>query len=182
MMAVMDSPGKARYMRAAAAGTCKISRIWSKTIHKPKRGGRQMRKFYIVMFGTLMLMPVMAEAELAKLTVTIRGLEPATGTLEVSLFNSADTFLKKPLLQNSEPVEGQEEITSEFTGLTDGDYAVVVVHDENDNGVLDTGFLGFGGESYGYSNNAYSWLARPSFDAAHFTIGTEDQQIEIDLD
>jgi len=141
-----------------------------------------MRSRHVAILGTLMLMPVLAQAQLAKLTVTIRGLEPATGKLEVSLFNSAESFLKKPLLQNSEPVDGNEEITTEFVGLVEGDYAVVVVHDENDNGVLDTGFLGFGGESYGYSNNAFSWLGRPSFNAARFTVGSEDQKIVIDLD
>jgi len=140
-----------------------------------------MRSRHVAILGTLILMPVMAQAQLAKLSVTIRGLEPATGKLEVSLFNSAESFLKKPLLQNSEPVDGNEE-TTEFVGLVEGEYAVVVVHDENDNGVLDTGFLGFGGESYGYSNNAFSWLGRPSFNAARFTVGAEDQEIVIDLD
>jgi len=141
-----------------------------------------MKKSYIVILGALLLMPLLAEAELAKLTVTIRGLVPATGTVEISVFNSAESFLHKPVLQKSEPVDGKGEITAEFFGMVEGNYAVVAVHDENDNGALDTGFLGFGGESYGYSNDAFSWLGRPGFDAARFAIGAEDVEIFIDLD
>jgi uncharacterized protein (DUF2141 family) len=57
----------------------------------------------------------------------------------------------------------------------------VVVHDENDNGAYDSGFLGFGGESLGYSNNARSWLGRPDFDDAKLSIGAEGAEIEISL-
>jgi uncharacterized protein (DUF2141 family) len=141
-----------------------------------------MQKSHIAILGALLLMPVMAKAELAKLTVTVRGLVPATGTVEISVFNSAESFLHKPVLQKSEPVDGKGEITAEFSGMVEGDYAVVAVHDENDNGVLDTGFLGFGGESFGYSNDAFSWLGRPSFDAARFAVGAKDQDIVIVLD
>ena len=141
-----------------------------------------MQKSYIAILGALLLAPLLAEAELAKLTVTVRGLAPATGTVEISVFNSSESFLHQPVLQQTAPVDGKDEITAEFFGMAEGDYAVVAVHDENDNGALDTGFLGFGGESFGYSNDAFSWLGRPGFDAARFAIGTEDVEILIDLD
>ncbi len=141
-----------------------------------------MKRSCIAMLATLMLMPLLAEAQLTRLTVTVHGLAPATGTLEVSLFNSAETFMHKPFLQKSKPVAGKEEITVEFAGLLQGEYAVVAVHDENGNGVLDTGFLGFGGESFGYSNDATAWLGRPDFATARFTVGTDDVEIVIHLD
>ena len=140
-----------------------------------------MRKICVALLGTLMLVPLLAEAQLPHLTVTVRGLKPTTGTIEVSVFNSADGFLKKPVVQKSKPVDGQAEIAVKFAGLSNGDYAVVVVHDANGNGVLDTGFLGFGGEQYGYSNDASSWLGRPSFNQARITIGEEDKEIVINL-
>src|SRR3989304_4457747 len=103
-----------------------------------------MKRSWMVMLASL-LMPLLAEAQLSRLTVTVHGLVPATGTLEVSLFNSAETFMHQPFLQRSVPVTGKEEITVEFAGMLEGEYAVVAVHDENGNGLLDTGFLGFGG-------------------------------------
>jgi uncharacterized protein (DUF2141 family) len=76
--------------------------------------------------------------------------------------------------------EGQFEV--EFSGLPDGEYAVVVVHDANDNGKLDSGFLGFGGENYGYSNNVKPWFGRPDFEDAKFTVDQPETVVEIDFD
>jgi len=141
-----------------------------------------MRKICTVLIGSLMLTPLLAKAELAHLNVTVRGLKPATGTIEVSVFNSAETFMKRPVLQKSKRLKGEAELTVKFAGLSNGDYAVVVVHDANGNGVLDTGFLGFGGEQYGYSNDASSWWGRPSFKQASFSLGAEGKEIVINLD
>lgn len=129
-----------------------------------------------------LLLPGIAHAQLARLTVHVQGLEPTTGTLEVSLFNSAETFMQKPMVQQSRPVNGNAELVFEFSGLLEGQYAAVAVHDENENGVLDNGFLGIGGESFGYSNDAGPWLGRPSFEAASFAVDTEDLEIAFQAD
>ena len=141
-----------------------------------------MKTTCLVLCATFCLIPFTARAELASLHVTVNGLEPTTGTVEVSLFNSEASFLKTPDLQQSGQVNGQESMSFSFAGLVEGDYAVVVVHDENDNGLLDTGFLGFGGESYGFSNDAVGWFGQPSFDQASFTVGKENLDIVINLD
>ena len=68
-----------------------------------------------------------------------------------------------------------------FTAVPVGEYAVVAVHDENDNGKLDTGLLGFGGEGYGFSNGVRPMLGWPDFEAAAFSV-TGDTRVEIELD
>jgi uncharacterized protein (DUF2141 family) len=136
-----------------------------------------------VLITTVMLLtPIFAQAQLAKLTVTVNGLNPTTGSVEVSVFNAEETFMQSPFLQQSQAVDENEQLEFEFAGLLDGDYAIVVVHDENDNGLLDTGFLGFGGESFAYSNDATSFLGRPSFESAKVSVGETDLTIEINLD
>ena len=125
-------------------------------------------------------MPV--SAELPSLKVTVTDAATTTGTVEVTLFNSSESFLKEAFLQQGGEVGENGTFVAEFAGLEEGDYAVVVVHDENDNGAYDSGFLGFGGESLGYSNNARSWLGRPDFDDAKLSIGAEGTEIEISLD
>jgi uncharacterized protein (DUF2141 family) len=141
-----------------------------------------MKRMTLIVLASLLLSPTLAEARLAKLTIIVRGIEPATGSIEVSLFNSAETFMRKAKLQRALAVDGKHELTIEFAALQEGEYAVVVVHDENGNGVLDTGFLGFGGEQFAFSNNARSWFLQPGFDAAKFTMGKEDREIVVDLD
>jgi len=153
-----------------------------------------MKKHHIAIATSLLLLPTLAEAQFltedpflendqwANLTVLVHGLKTKSGTVEVSLFDTADSFLKTPIVQQSVTVEENKEISTSFVDLLVGDYAIVVVHDENDDGVLDTGILGFGGESYGYSNNVKPWLGRPDFEAVKFTVSEEDLEIVISLE
>ena len=127
------------------------------------------------------LLPVTALAELPSLTVTVNGAEPA-GTLEISLFDSADNFLKQTYEQKPCKPADDGSCTVRFAALEEGEYAVVVVHDANDNKKLDNGFLGFGAEPFAYSNGATNPLfGRADFDDAKFTVDGATE-IEIRLD
>jgi len=127
------------------------------------------------------LSPALALAELPGVRVMVSNLSPVTGTVEVSLFDSAESFMVEPYLQQSGTASEDGSFETEFVSLPDGEYAVVVVHDANDNGKLDSGFLGFGGESYGYSNNASSWFGRPDFKDAKIMVNQPGTLVEIDL-
>ncbi len=124
-------------------------------------------------------MPV--SAELSSLKITVTEATTTTGTIEVTLFDSGESFLKKSFLQQGGKVDENGIFVAEFAGLEEGEYAVVVVHDENDNGAFDSGFLGFGGESLGYSNNVRPFLGRPDFDEVKLSIGPGQTEIEISL-
>jgi uncharacterized protein (DUF2141 family) len=128
------------------------------------------------------LSPALALAELPSIKVMVSNISPVTGTVEVSLFDSAESFLKEPFLQESGAAEEDGTFETEFVGLTEGEYAVVVVHDANDNGKLDNGFLGFNGESFGYSNNLKPWFGRPGFEKVKITVDLPGTLVEIDLD
>jgi uncharacterized protein (DUF2141 family) len=126
--------------------------------------------------------PGISDAALPSLTVHVRNALPPTGTVEVTLFNSEESFLKDIYLQQSGKANESGEFTVEFAGLEEGEYAVVVVHDENGNQLYDAGFMGFGSEGLGYSNNAWSWFGRPDFNEVKFIIDSEYTEIEIILD
>ena len=115
------------------------------------------------------------------LVVRIAGALPATGTVEISLFKNDEFYLKQPYLQNSGPLREDGTFNALFNELAEGEYAVVVVHDANDNQKLDTGFLGFGGESYAYSQNVQPWFGRPDFEDIAVTV-SGSTQIEISLE
>ncbi len=116
-----------------------------------------------------------------RLTVNVTGLAPETGKVEVSLFNSADDFMKKPFYQESGTPDADGKLQVRFLNVMEGTYGLVVVHDENSNGVYDSGFLGFGAEPVGYSNDAAPWLGRPSFEAVSFEVN-EDLEVTIKMD
>jgi uncharacterized protein (DUF2141 family) len=126
--------------------------------------------------------PRISAAALPSLTVHVRNALPPTGTVEVTLFNSEESFLKEIHLQQSGKANESGEFTAEFAGIEEGEYAVVVVHDENGNQIYDAGFLGFGTEGLGYSNNGWSWFGRPDFNEVKFTVDSEYTEIEIILD
>ena len=53
-----------------------------------------------------------------------------------------------------------------------GIYAVAVMHDENNNGKMDTNFLGIPKEGYCVSKNATGFMSAPSFSDAKFELNT----------
>lgn len=131
---------------------------------------------------SMLLLPTLTLAEQKTIKVQVHGVQPASGTLEISLFNSAENFMKEPHLQESLAVGEEGLLEAEFADLLDGEYAVVVVHDANDNGALDRGFLGIGGEGYGFSNDAMHWFGWPDFEDASFTVEGSETIVEINLD
>jgi uncharacterized protein (DUF2141 family) len=129
-----------------------------------------------------MLFPLLAHAELLTLKIVVTGVTPSTGQIETTVFNTSESFMKEPIMQETNPVTGEGDFVVSFFGLEPGEYAVVAVHDENDNGVLDTGFLGFGGESIAYSNDVKPFLGRPDFDETKVTVDAEHLEITINME
>jgi uncharacterized protein (DUF2141 family) len=141
-------------------------------------------KFITMVHAALLLAllsPVTLRAELPGVTVNVSNFPGTTGTVEVSLFDSAESFLVEPYLQQSGKVDESGSFETRFASLPAGVYAVVVVHDANDNGQLDAGFLGFGGEDYAYSNQVRPWIGRPDFDQVMFVVDETEVVVEIDL-
>lgn len=138
-----------------------------------------LRSTLLAIGATILLFPLCAKAALPTITVRVTHPGVTTGTVEVSLFNSAETFMKKPFLQFSGEPDKDGAYTATFSSVPEGEYAVVVVHDENNNGTLDRGFLGLGGESYAFSNGARPLFGWPDFDDAAFKV---DQSVEVDIE
>lgn len=144
-------------------------------------------KKLLAMLLVFCIFPIVGQAQLLKLTVNITGIDPAEGNLEVSLFDSEEDFLKKPWSQKVGKIAEDGTSTVSFSALPAGEIAVVVVHDANGNNKLDNGFLGFGAESFAYTENPenarwYRFLfGRPAFEEAVFEI-SESTEITISLD
>ena len=141
-----------------------------------------MKPTHLLIVLQLLAFSGIAHAELPGITLTVSGANPPTGRIEATLFNSPEGFLRDVFMQQSGDVAEDGTFTAEFVGLDEGEYAIVVVHDANDNGVYDAGLFGFGGEALGYSNGAWSLLGRPDFEDAKFTVNEAGQAVHIDLD
>ena len=122
----------------------------------------------------------------SELRVVIEGVRSDSGTIMVGLYDTSEGFAaaikhstEAGLLNDKgrcvgmalRAVAGVESIV--FADLPPRRYAVIVFHDENDNGRLDENAWGVPTEGYGFSNDAQGFLAAPSFDAAAVTLGDE---------
>ncbi|WP_339815452.1 DUF2141 domain-containing protein [uncultured Imperialibacter sp.] len=113
-----------------------------------------------------------------KLVVKVTNPGDLKGQVMVGLFDKEDNFLKKPVkgVSAKATAEGQELV---FENLPYGEYAVSVIHDENENGELDT-FLVIPTEPYGFSNNVMGKFGPPSFEQTKISF-KKDTSVEIKL-
>ena len=90
-------------------------------------------------------------AEEKKLTVQITNVTSEEGQIILVIYNSSENYDKRIAFQE---VKLKPEIDTVIfeTNLPDGEYLVMLVHDINNNGKLDTSFIGMPKEPVGLSN------------------------------
>jgi uncharacterized protein (DUF2141 family) len=119
-------------------------------------------------------------ASAADLSVQVGTIKTQQGQVWVSVFKSADTYLKASIQRTAVKADAAE-LRIAFKDLEPGDYAVTVHHDVNDNGKMDRNFIGMPSEPYGFSNNAMGSMGPPSFDQAKVKVPAEGRSIQIKL-
>jgi uncharacterized protein (DUF2141 family) len=131
--------------------------------------------------------PVRADATVEPgphvLVVTVKGIRNDTGQVLVSLFESEDGFpgeYAKARLCARHPASAGEAVV-ELQSVPAGRYAVAVLHDENGNEEVDTGFLGIPKEGAGVSNNPAPRMGPPAFEDAVFEYDGERMTLEVSL-
>jgi uncharacterized protein (DUF2141 family) len=107
------------------------------------------------------------------LTIHIKGFENNKGKILIALYDE-----KGKRVKGVEEVIVNQRAMASFGGLASGKYAVRVFQDENDNGKLDTGFMGIPKEKWGVSNNIKPLFSGPKFEDMIFEINA-DKSIEI---
>src|SRR5690348_18409554 len=98
-------------------------------------------RIYIALISVLGIIASSKLHAQAKLEVTVRNIKEAKGTIRVGLFTNENDFLKKAA-EGKVVKAKQGELTVVFENLKPGDYAVSVIHDENENGELDSNKIG----------------------------------------
>ena len=86
-----------------------------------------------------------------KLTVEITNVASEDGQIILAIYNSSENYDKRIAFQE---VKIKPEIDTVIfeTNVSDGEYLVMLVHDINNNGKLDTSFIGMPKEPVGLSN------------------------------
>ncbi len=129
-----------------------------------------------IALATVISAPVAA----ADLVIKISPVEKAAGKMMVAIYDSKDSFRKSTAQASAMPATtGKMQFT--FANLTAGDYAVLVYHDINDNGDLDTNMLGLPKEPWGASLEGKVLFGAPSWRKTQFTLDDDGKTISIFL-
>jgi uncharacterized protein (DUF2141 family) len=119
--------------------------------------------------------------EAGRLAVTVSSLRSDEGHVRLLLFAGGTGFPDEPgraVKRVSLPIKGRTARVV-FDGLPAGEYAISVIHDENDNEALDTGLFGIPSEGFGASNNPKIRRGPPQFSEAAFRVEEEGVAVQM---
>ena len=153
----------------------KVRRVWTWTRDRLKGGLMRVQSlrgvafFAVLVFANLPAMVPAQSSSCSGIHINVLGIRNSTGTIACGLFESPAGFPNEYLRYATRVMVTEIRDTQArcaFVGVRPGTYALAVVHDENRNGELDTNWLGFPTEGYGFSSDAKVGLSAPSFSAA----------------
>jgi uncharacterized protein (DUF2141 family) len=102
------------------------------------------------------------------LQVAVVGLRSDQGQVSCNLFTDRQQYPRGDAFKEVRTSIHKDSALCVFTEVPAGKYAIVVYHDENDNGHFDRNAFGMPMEGYGFSNNAAPLFDAPNFAAAAF--------------
>ena len=118
-----------------------------------------------------------------KLFIEIKGFKNNQGLVRIVLFDQHKGFPSEyqyGILSKSQPIDSSI-IFVTFDSISYGRYAISVLHDENNNGKMDTNFWGIPKEGYGVSNNINPAMRAPRFEEASFILEKSIKKLKISL-
>lgn len=121
-------------------------------------------------------------ANKASLTVKVENVSAKGGEIRIGLYDAQKFVTKgaKPDSGKIVPATPGETIIT-VRDIVPGDYGVKVFQDENKNGKIDTNFIGFPVEPYGFSHDAKLKMGLPAFDAVRVALKPGENTITITL-
>jgi uncharacterized protein (DUF2141 family) len=139
-----------------------------------------MKKFIVTLISLCLLSSWHLGRAQSTLAVTIKDIKNINGDILIGLYDSTSHFPRK--VDTGKVVKvTDKEMKITFAGLRPGNYAVSVLHDENQNKDLDTNKLGIPKEGYGFSNNVTGIIGPPSFGKARFYVPRGHSTITIKM-
>jgi uncharacterized protein (DUF2141 family) len=118
-----------------------------------------------------------------RLVVPITNLRTDRGNIPIALYRGAEGYGEPSRAHAADtvPIRGfgtDFRAAATFEKLPPGDYALVVLHDENGDGIMNTSF-GFPQEGFGSSNNPRPKFGPPSFAETKFHIAGDTRERRI---
>ena len=121
-------------------------------------------------------------SDVQSVKVVVSALVSTESTVKLYFYNAPDKFLKRGQYAFSRAVKpaGKREISLPVD-LPQGEWAVAITQDINNNDKLDKNFLGIPTEPYAFSNNVRPTLAPPEFHECKFMVSEPGKVVSIVL-
>ncbi len=136
-----------------------------------------IRPLATLLFLALSALPATA----GELRVRVLGLASEAGTVQVALYNSAESYKVSKALAGQFAPARKAGVSAVFSDLPPGNYALAVFHDLNGNDELDSNLMGIPNEPYGFSRNARGRFGPPTFEDMSVVVGEASSSIEIEV-
>ena len=137
-----------------------------------------MNRTYIALLFAIFFSVTALCAQSYRLTLDVVGMKEKKGNLLISVYSSAEDYLKKPIKTLTTPVDAlTKRVVIE---LETGTYAVVIYQDLNSNGKVDRNFFRLTTEPCGFSRDARPKMGPPRYKPASFTLN-EDTEMRIKI-
>lgn len=134
---------------------------------------------FTIAFTLLSFLGFSQETKGITITVTIENIKNDSGHILLGLHTN-ETFMKAESIQSVKKEIKDGKIVATFENVQSGSYAIMVLHDENDNSRMDFEPNGMPAEAYGMSNNQILY-GPPQFDDAKFEVADKDLEFDISL-
>ena len=131
----------------------------------------------ITLLFAVILTNAQENSEGKTITVTIENIKNNKGNVLLSL-HTENTFMKGQGIKNEQSKIENGKITVTFKNVKPGTYAIMALHDENENNKMDFEDNGMPKESYGMSNNSMSF-GPPQYASAKFELKDDDLKMNI---
>ena len=144
-----------------------------------------MLPFVTLLVGSGLLGPTAPaphSTETQAVTVTVSSLVSTTSTVKLYFYNTRAGFLKRGQWAFSRAVkpEGKRAFSLPVE-LPQGEWAVAITQDLNNNDKIDKNFVGIPTEPYAFSNNVRPTLAAPDFNECKFLVDGPGKVVSIVL-
>ena len=138
-----------------------------------------MTTFFIVAYCWFAIL--FQQDQMATLYIKVDGNSYEGKPVLVALYNQYDEFLSDESFKNTSALLKAGQNTLRIDKVPMGVYAVSLFVDINENGALDTNWMGIPKEPYAFSNNAKGKFGPPEFKDARFLIDQKEVNISITI-
>lgn len=112
--------------------------------------------------------------------VQLKNIKEYKGTAYFNLYSSSNFPTKGKQIQQKK-VKIKANTAYVTFSVPNGNYAIAMYHDVNDNNQMDKNWVGYPQEPYGFSKNFKPTISEPDFDDCKFSVNNSNVNLTINL-